>query len=425
LRQARWGERLANYDFMIKYRPGKLAGKPDILSRESGDSPWEGDMKHRQNHVRILLPEKAFEALQANTTETINLEIDKELLNEIQTLSAADKEIQEIRRKKANGTTRDVKIALGLCEENSGLLIYDGLIWIPDNDTLLLRILRDHHDAQAAGHPGRARTLELVSRNFYWPGQRKYIQRYVDHCDTCHRIKPIRHAPFGRLKPLELPHRPWDTISMDFITALPISNGKDALWVVIDSLTKMGHFVACQGTMNPEDLADHFLQQVIRPHGLPSSMVSDRGSLFTSDFWKRVTETLGISRNLSTAFQPQTDGQTERANATLKHHLRVYCNYQQDDWERLLPIAEFCYSNTQTETTRITPFFANYGYHLRFLPDLGTRNEETPEVSEYVTALGRLHEELRAEIKEAQMSQAEQANKVRHPDPVLNPGDKV
>jgi len=156
---------------VIKYRPGKLAGKPDILSRESGDSAWEADMKYWQNHGRILLPEEVFEALQANTTETINLEIDKELLNEIRTLSAADKEIQEIRRKKASGTTRDGKITLGLCEENSGLLMYDGLIWIPDDDTLPLCILRDHHDVQAAGHLGQARTLELVSRSFYWPGQ--------------------------------------------------------------------------------------------------------------------------------------------------------------------------------------------------------------------------------------------------------------
>jgi len=121
-------------------------------------------MKHRQNHGRIRLPEEAFEALQANTMETINLEIDKELLNEIRTLSTADKEIQEIRRKKASGTTHDGKIALRLCKENSVLLRYDGLIWVPDNDTLRLRILRDHHNAQATGHPGRARTLELVSR---------------------------------------------------------------------------------------------------------------------------------------------------------------------------------------------------------------------------------------------------------------------
>jgi len=410
---------------VIKYRPVKLAGKPDILSRVSGDSLCEGDMKHRQNHGRILLPKEAFEAPQANTTETINLEIDKELLNEIRTLSAADKEVEEIRRKKASGTTREGKIALGLCEENSRLLIYDGLIWIPDDDTLQLRILRDHHDTQATRHLGRARTLELVSRSFYWPGQQKYIHRYVDHCDTCHRIKQIRHAPFGLLKPLELPHQPWDAISTDFITALPMSNRKDVLWVIIDRLTKMGHFVTCQCTMKPKNLADHFLRQVIRPHGLPSSIVSDRGSLFTSDFWRQVMEALRISRNLSTAFHPQTDGQMERANATLEQYLRAYFNYQQDDWERLLPIAEFCYNNTQTGTTRITPFFANYGYHPRFLPDLGTRNEETPEVSEYVVALRRLPEELRAEIKEAQMSQVEQANKARHPDPVLNPGDKV
>jgi len=132
LQQARWGEQLANNDFVIKYRPGKFASKSDILSSESGDSSWEGDNKHRQNHGRILLPEEVFEALQANTMETINIEIDKELLNEIPTLSPAGKEIQEIRRKKASGTTRDGKIALGLKEENSGLLMYDGLIWIPE-----------------------------------------------------------------------------------------------------------------------------------------------------------------------------------------------------------------------------------------------------------------------------------------------------
>jgi len=212
---------------------------------------------------------------------------------------------------------------------------------------------------------------------------------------------------------------------MDFITALPISNGKDGLWVIIDWQTKMEPFVACHSTMNPEDLADHLLRHVIRPHGLSSDIISDRGSLFTSDFWKRLSKALRISRNLTTVFYPQTDRQTERANATLEQYLWAYCNYQQDDWERLLPIAEFCYNNTQTGTTKITPFFTNYRYHPRFLPDLGTRKDETPEISEYVEALRKLHEDLRAEIKEAQMAQTEQANKVRHLDPVLNPDDKV
>ena len=133
-------------------------------------------MKHRQNQDLILLPDGNFETLetleafQVSTTQTIELQINEELLKAIRTKSDQDEGIREIRKKIANGITRDGKIALGLCEEKNGLLTYDGLIWTPDNDELRIRILRDHHDAQAAGHPGRARTLELISRSFYWPG---------------------------------------------------------------------------------------------------------------------------------------------------------------------------------------------------------------------------------------------------------------
>ena len=162
---------------------------------------------------------------------------------------------------------------------------------------------------------------------------------------------------------------------MDFITGLPTSNGSNALWVIIDRLTKMGHFVACEETMDPTELADSFVRHVVRPHGLPADIFSDRGSLFTSGFWERVTKALRISRKLSTAFHPQTNGQTERDNTSLEQYLRAYCNYQQDHWEKLLPIAEFCYNNTQAESPKVTPFFANYGFHPGFLSDLGTQNE--------------------------------------------------
>jgi hypothetical protein len=187
---------------------------------------------------------ETLEAFQLSTTRTIELQIDTELRDEIREKSNEDETIKGIREKLKNGVTRDGKIALGLCEEKDGLLTYDGLVWIPDDDELRIRILRDHHDARAAGHPGRARTLELVSRSFYWPHQRKYVNRYVDHCDTCKRIKPIRHAPFGLLKPLGPPHRPWDSISMDFIIELPTTEGCNALRVVVDRLTKMAHLVA-------------------------------------------------------------------------------------------------------------------------------------------------------------------------------------
>jgi hypothetical protein len=118
-------------------------------------------------------------------------------------------------------------------------------------------------------------------------------------------------------------------------------------------------------------------------------------------------EALGTTRNLSMAFHPETDGQTERVNAIMEQYLRAYCNYQQDNWKQLLPIAEFYYNNTQSETTRVTPFYANYGYHPRFEPDLGSISSEAPEVSEYVTALNNLHAELWAEIAYAQAAHAE------------------
>jgi hypothetical protein len=199
---------------------------------------------------------------------------------------------------------------------------------------------------------------------------------------------------------------------MDFITGLPRVEGCNALWVIMDRLTKMAHFVACVDTMGPSDLADGFISHVVRAHGLPSSIISDRGSLFTSAFWKWIMEAMGTTRNLSTAFHPETDGQTERTNAILEQYLRAYCNYQQDNWKQLLPIAEFCYNNTQSETTRLTPFFANCGYHPRFKPNLSRMDSRTPEISDYISTLTNLHAELRAEIHYAQASQAEQANRL-------------
>jgi hypothetical protein len=133
LRQARWGERLANYNFTITYRPGKLAGKPDILSRESGDSPGEGEMKHEQNRGHILLPAQTF---QVNAAEVMGLQVDKELLKEIKLKTAMDPLMQEIITKLRNGERKDSRVALGLYQEEEGLLTYEGLLWIPDDNQL-------------------------------------------------------------------------------------------------------------------------------------------------------------------------------------------------------------------------------------------------------------------------------------------------
>jgi hypothetical protein len=133
---------------------------------------------------------------------------------------------------------------------------------------------------------------------------------------------------------------------MDFITGLPKEEGSNTIWVIIDHLMKIAYFMACVDMMAPKELADGFLTHVVRTHGLPSSVTLDRGSLFTSTFWKRIMEAMGTSRNLSIAFYLESDGQRERINAILEQYLQAYCNYQQNNWKQLLPMAEFCYNNS-------------------------------------------------------------------------------
>jgi hypothetical protein len=205
------------------------------------------------------------------------------------------------------------------------------------------------------------------------------MNRYINHCDTFRSIKVVKHALFRRLKPLQLPHWPWDSISMDVIMGLPLVDECNVLWVIVDRLTKMAHFVPYSDMMKPEQLPDSFILYILRTDGLPNSIVSDRGSLFISRFWIHIIKALGTTRYLSMAFHPKTDRQTEWLNAIIEQYLQAYCNYQQDNWNQLLPIVESCYSNMQSETTKVTPFYANYGYHPYFEPDLGSVDTGTPK----------------------------------------------
>jgi hypothetical protein len=149
---------------------------------------------------------------------------------------------------------------------------------------------------------------------------------------------------------------------MDFITDLPLSDGCDQLWVVIDRYTKMSHFIPLKkNSKKAPDLAVIFVKEISRLRGLPSDIISDRDSRFTSAFWKSLLSSLGNRPRMSTAFHPQTDGQTERLNQTIEAFLRAYVNHQQNDWVDLLPLAEFAYNNTITTAHCMTPLYANCG----------------------------------------------------------------
>jgi len=197
------------------------------------------------------------------------------------------------------------------------------------------------------------------------------------------------------------PDRPWKSIAMDCITDLLKSEGYDTKLVIIDRLTKMSHFIPCWKDQDARQFANLFMKAIVRLHGLPHDIITDRGTLCTSDLRKETTGKLGIERRLSMAFHPQTDGQTERINAILEQYLRAYINYQQDDWCGYLPLAEFAYNKGYQETIKSGPFFAKYGINPEYqrIGHLIQGKQVKPE------EITQLHESLRNEMVAAQLRQ--------------------
>jgi len=201
---------------------------------------------------------------------------------------------------------------------SNGILYFQNTIFVPNDEEIRRQILRSRHDAPAAGHQGCAKTLDLVMRTFYWPSLRRYVYRYVDGCDTCQRSKPSHHAPYGLLQPIPAAEAPWKRITADFIVKLPISVGYDSILVVVDKNTKLGHFIPTNETIDSSGADNLYLHHVWRYHGIPNEIISDRGSVFISKFMKRLYELLRIRPCPSTAFHPQSDGQTEHVNQVLE-----------------------------------------------------------------------------------------------------------
>lgn len=414
-RQARWANELSELNFKIVFRPGSKNKRADVLTRRSGDLSIE---EEESTPKTILGPEKfEISALESKFASELKKKFDLDLFGQ-SIVSALDKKLK-----------RHQHVDLATCKMNEeGLLEVNGLVYVPDDLELQQSIISSRHSHPAAGHPGQAATFELISRDFWWPGIRKTIARYIRNCETCQRIKPVRHAPYGYLKSLEVPQRRWQSISLDLITGLPSSNSYDAVLVVVDRLTKMAHFVPCNTTLDSQTFARLYRDSIFRLHGLPESVISDRGSIFTSEYTKNLCKLLSIRSHLSTAFHPQTDGQTERVNAILEQYLRGYISYQQDDWFDFLALAEFAYNNSISATTKVTPFFANYGYNPRFeilRKDLKNSLPSVLEINNFRQKLEKLEQHLRQEIKLAQQIYSEYANNNRISPPILDIGSSV
>jgi len=212
---------------------------------------------------------------------------------------------------------------------------------------------------------------------------------------------------------------------MDFITELPISEEYDQLWVIIDRFTKMAHFLPLKRNKKTvADLAVIFAKEVWKYHGLPADIVSDRDSHFTSGVWNEFLQLLGIRPGKSTAFHPQTDGQTERLNQTIEAYLRAFTSKEQDDWARLLPMAEFAYNNSTTTGNGMSPFYANYGFHP---VTTGPRPTEpfNPASMVYAHWMKAIHDKSREGLEDAQERMRRYTDPGRKPPPAYQVGDLV
>ena len=379
-REARWVEFLADFDVTIIHRPGRenIADSLSRLDHSDVDCSREG-------------PEKMFDLAQASkpepfqTADVTTSEPDGQLWSsEVSILLEPDWKQQLV---EDNAKDRKMKHLIERLKKNDGLqssyrwnakegqlLLETEGRWrlcIPDGP-LRLELLRLCHDNASAGHPGRDRTYSKLSRDFYWPRMGRYVAKYVKTCKVCQLAKGSKTLPFP-LQPLPVPSKPWESISVDFITCLPTSSGgNDTILTFVDRLTKQAHFVPTKGCINASGTADLYIENVFRLHGLSQSIVSDRDPRFTSDLYKAIFEKLGVHLSFSTSNHPQTDGQTERTHRTIEQILRTAVNHRQTNWEDLLPASEFAFNDMVQASTCETPFFLNYGHHPISFPDLTT-----------------------------------------------------
>ena len=345
------------------------------------------------------------------------------LLADIHQVCGRDPEYVSLLKKSAVSLRK-----LGLHVERSYLYHAATRLYIPNDIALKTRILQECHDTALSGHLGKDKTSEQVKRRFYWPKMDDDILQYVRSCDACQRNKPSQQSPMGLLQSLPIPDRPWQWVTLDLITGLPRSrSGNDAIVVFVCKLTKMVHYVATTTTVTAPQLASLFMREVVRHHGIPEAILSDRDPRFTANFWQALWKQLGTKLTMSTAYHPQTDGQTERANRTLEEMLRAYVNFQHTDWDEHLSHLEIAYNNSKQASTGYTPFYLNSGQEILLPIDDAIKPARVSANPEAAGRIQRLHNDLqraRDHIDKAQQRQARNADQHRR-DVSFKVGDKV
>ncbi|KAJ1040699.1 hypothetical protein NDA10_002716 [Ustilago hordei] len=412
-------------ELLAVYRPGDKGGEPDALTRRTDMQPAGEEQDH---NVRQLLPPRVFKETADHDSllvaPMISMEsiASKGLKDLVKTFQPLDQELQEIHRKKPFELKDDLWYSGGSAKEVDGQSL--------SVEHLRFMVMTQCHDGITAGHVGRDATIKAAQRHYWWPNMTAWIADYVASCPVCARYKAPRHRPYGLLQPLATPDRPWGSISLDFIEGLPPSKKYDSktydsILVIVDRLTKFAILAPTHKTVTAKQTAVLLYGHMVRLFGYPDHMVSDRGRQFISGAWKAFAEQMGVRHSLSTAYHPQTDGQTERVNQVIEQYLRMYCNYEQNDWANLLDTAAFVYNNTVHNSIGVSPFFACYGWNPKAHPDIPQRlGVNDPGRFEYLMDGKERCKYLQEQIREAQRRSVDQYNR-KHKDIEFKVGDMV
>ncbi|GAU51685.1 hypothetical protein TSUD_414990 [Trifolium subterraneum] len=408
IRQRRWMEFLKDYDFTLQYNTGKANGVADALSR-------------KRVHLSTVAV-KGLELLEKFRDLNLNLDpstgqvycgmitIENELINEIMDLQKTDEEIKEKKKLIEIGKAPEFKVG------PDNVLRCNERICVPNNATLRKTILDEAHKSKLSIHPGMNKMYEALKQRFVWPGMKKQVAEYVASCLTCQKAKIEHQKPAGLLKPLDVPQWKWDSISMDFVGALPKTQRKfDSIWVIVDRLTKSAHFIPVQANYTTAKYAEIYIEEIVRLHGVPSSIVSDRDPKFTSHLWRKLQEALGTKLRLSSAYHPQTDRQTERTIQTLEDMLRACVLDDHGSWDKLLPLVEFTYNNSYHTSIGMAPYEGLYGRKCQTPLCWYKDGESTlvgPELVQQTTEKIKLIQE---QMKTAQSRQKSYADQGRRP----------
>ncbi|GJS44985.1 putative reverse transcriptase domain-containing protein [Tanacetum coccineum] len=349
MRQRRWLELLSDYDCEIRYHPGKANVVADALSRKERIKPLR--VRALVMTISLDLPKRILEAhIEARKPENLKSEDVGGML--IENLKDPEKPRKEKLEPRADGT---------LCLNNRS--------WLPRYGDLKTLIMHESHKSKYSVHPGSDKMYQDMKQLYWWPNMKADIATYVSKCLTCLRVKAEHQKPSGLLVQPAIPQWKWENITMDFVTKLPrTQSGNDTIWVIVDRLTKSAHFLPMRETDPMDKLARLYLKEVVTRHGIPVSIICDRDPRFTSNFWRSFQKAMGTRLDMSTAYHPETDGQSERTIQTLEDMLRACVIDFGNGWMEgggggggHLPLIEFSYNNSYHASIKAAPFEALYG----------------------------------------------------------------